>query len=151
MRSEWGRLDFEHLVRWPDDRIVGRIMLIEDFNTGPHLLDEAGSTFVADGYFDRLNPMGWVDAWRHFRADARKFGWFSSRGSDCRVDHLLCRRAHLESVRWPAFPEKLALGGRRGRLLDGATVDVRVIRGDTRSAGSRRGGRTGYPDSFREF
>jgi exonuclease III len=66
-----------------------RTMLIGDFNTGIHYLDEQGATFHHADKFEALQSQGWVDAWRCRNQAAREFSWFSERGNGFRIDHAL--------------------------------------------------------------
>jgi exodeoxyribonuclease-3 len=45
-------------------RLDEPFLFIGDWNTGAHLLDEAGKTFVCTEQFGRLSGMGWIDMWR---------------------------------------------------------------------------------------
>ena len=62
-------------------------LLIGDFNTGRHFLDERAKTFYCAEYFDRLEDLGWIDAWRSRNEEAREFSWFSNAGNGFRIDH----------------------------------------------------------------
>ena len=62
-------------------------ILIGDFNTGRHFLDERAKTFYCAEYFDRLQELGWVDAWRSRNQDVKEFSWFSNAGNGFRIDH----------------------------------------------------------------
>lgn len=64
-------------------------ILIGDFNTGLHRLDEQGATFTAAKEFADLQENGWIDIWRRQHGiDAREFSWFSPAGNGFRLDHV---------------------------------------------------------------
>jgi exonuclease III len=90
---------YEYLLKLPVSVTREQAILIGDFNTGRHLLDEAGSAFIGSEYFDRLESLGWIDAWRHFHPDGKEYSWFSAKGNGFRVDHIFCTQALLGSVR----------------------------------------------------
>jgi exonuclease III len=62
-------------------------LVIGDFNTGLHRIDEQGATFHCAAEFGRLGSAGWADAWRLIHKDAREFSWYSSAGNGFRLDH----------------------------------------------------------------
>jgi len=62
-------------------------ILIGDFNTGKHLIDEAGRTFVGSEYMERLENVGYVDAWRDVHPDTREFTWYSAAKNGFRLDY----------------------------------------------------------------
>jgi exonuclease III len=64
-------------------------LLLGDFNTGRHHVDEEGATFVAADRFEQLLGLGWVDAWRRAHPEAREYSWFSHAGRGFRIDHVL--------------------------------------------------------------
>jgi exodeoxyribonuclease III len=79
---------FEFLLSLPAVFIDERSMLVGDFNTGKHKLDETNSTFYVAEYMDKLEEAGWVDAWRGFHGQKREFSWFSNIGNGFRIDHV---------------------------------------------------------------
>lgn len=62
-------------------------LLIGDFNTGRHRMDEKGATFWCAKDFETLLLAGMIDGWRHFHGDATAATWFSSYGNGFRLDH----------------------------------------------------------------
>jgi exodeoxyribonuclease-3 len=90
-------------------------MLIGDFNTGAHRLDEIGKTFHCAEHFQRLSTIGWMDLWRHHNPGVTEYTWFSklrggALGNGFRVDHAFatpclvprvkgCRYSHAERER----------------------------------------------------
>lgn len=75
-----------------------RALLLGDFNTGKHRLDETGVTFFGPEYIDRLEALGYVDAWRAQHPDARDYTWFSARGNGFRVDHAFASRSLAPAI-----------------------------------------------------
>lgn len=77
---------FNYLLGEPfagDEAIV-----IGDFNTGRHRVDETGATFHCAEEFGRLPSAGLHDLWRHHAGeDARDYSWYSNRGNPFRIDH----------------------------------------------------------------
>ncbi|MCK6575632.1 hypothetical protein L6V77_31645 [Myxococcota bacterium] len=84
---------FEYLVGLDTTLLAPGSVLIGDFNTGKHGIDELGATFVLPEYLDALECRGWVDAWRHRNGDTRASSWFSSAGNGFRIDHAFVTSA----------------------------------------------------------
>ena len=61
----------------PTARTHERFLLVGDFNTGLHGIDEVGSTFRCAKDFARLSAIGWTDVWRSFHGQATEYTWFS--------------------------------------------------------------------------
>jgi len=78
-------------------------LLVGDWNTGVHRLDEPGKTFVCDGHFAKLSTVGWTDLWRHRHPGATEFTWYWTvrgvRGNGFRVDHAFATPNLLPRVR----------------------------------------------------
>lgn len=68
-------------------RVGEPCLVIGDFNTGKHRVDEDGATFFSADCIDALEGAGWVDPWRSRNLLAREFTWFSHAGNGFRLDH----------------------------------------------------------------
>ena len=90
---------FEHLLALPAEVLSRPALLLGDFNTGRHELDEAGATFIVPEYLAKLETRGWIDLWRHVHPQGREFSWFSPRGNGFRIDHALGTPAFQGLVR----------------------------------------------------
>ena len=66
------------------------VLVLGDFNTGLHYIDEAGKTFACADSFESLKDVGLVDSWRTRHPAAKEFSWFSSQGNGFRIDHAFC-------------------------------------------------------------
>lgn len=93
-------------------------VLIGDFNTGQHFVDEVGRTFYGAEYLDALRSAGFDDAWRTLHPEAREYTWFSQIGNGFRVDHCwlsqsakqrLIEARHLHDVRTARTSDHSAL------------------------------------------
>jgi exodeoxyribonuclease-3 len=84
---------FEYLVGLDTTVLAPGSVLIGDFNTGKHRVDELGATFVLSECLDALERRGWVDAWRLRNGDTRVSSWFSSAGNGFRIDHAFVTSA----------------------------------------------------------
>lgn len=96
-------------------------LLIGDFNTGRHYTDESGKTFYAADYFDRLEEIGWIDAWRSRNADASEYSWFSSAGNGFRIDHAFATSAlnsRIQSIRYDHTVREQGLSDHSAMILD---------------------------------
>ena len=68
-------------------RVLTPCILVGDFNTGKHYIDEIGATFYGTEYMTELESRGWIDAWRHLHVDEREFTWRSNAGGEFRLDY----------------------------------------------------------------
>lgn len=89
---------FEAMCKLDSSLLTEPSLLIGDFNTGQHYLDEKGATLIGAHYFDRLAELGWVDAWRTRYPQERQFSWFSHVGNGFRLDHALVSRSFDRAV-----------------------------------------------------
>ena len=62
-------------------------VIIGDFNTGKHMIDEQGKTFYCASEFEDLEANGLVDSWRTRNLDKTEYSWFSTAGNGFRIDH----------------------------------------------------------------
>jgi exodeoxyribonuclease-3 len=79
-------------------RVGEQCMVIGDFNTGKHRIDEDGATFFSADCIDALESDGWVDPWRARNPVAREFTWFSHTGNGFRLDHAYASPALVHRV-----------------------------------------------------
>lgn len=63
-------------------------LIIGDFNTGKHFLDESKKTFQCVEEFEQLERNYLIDSWRSRNPDTREFSWYSSAGNGFRIDHI---------------------------------------------------------------
>ncbi|MCC6659434.1 MAG: endonuclease/exonuclease/phosphatase family protein [Phycisphaerales bacterium] len=98
---------FRALVQAARERGGRPHVMIGDFNSGRHHLDEAGATFTLTAALGMIASLGYIDAWRHVNGQAREFTWYSHLGGGFRIDHALvsasagprvrdCRYSHPE-------------------------------------------------------
>ncbi|NDR56985.1 endonuclease/exonuclease/phosphatase family protein [Aliiruegeria sabulilitoris] len=84
---------FEFLLS-PQNGLGDNHLVIGDFNTGLHYLDEDGATFSCADQFKELTNSGFVDLWRKTNgAKTREFSWVSNRGGQYRIDHAFATKA----------------------------------------------------------
>lgn len=94
----------------------GPALFVGDTNSGRRTIDEEVATFNAreEGWIDALAACGWHDAFRHLRAGARVYTWYSPNGHNgFRLDQAFVNAALLAHLKDAAY----AWGGasRRGR------------------------------------
>ena len=96
-------------------RITEPVLLIGDFNTGKHRIDETGRTFHCADKFGQLEESGRTDAWRHFHGAETEYTWYSrfkggARGNGFRLDHAFVTPALLPRVSrcWYSHDEREA-------------------------------------------
>jgi exodeoxyribonuclease-3 len=70
-------------------------VVLGDFNTTRHFLDEVGALCATSVYMDVMERIGFSDVWRRRHPDRREYSWFSTRGNGFRIDHAF--RAALGS------------------------------------------------------
>jgi exodeoxyribonuclease-3 len=79
---------FEFLAKGNHKPTEARHLIVGDFNTGLHFLDEQGATFFCTAEFQALLNSGLVDSWRSRNPDNREFSWYSNHGNGFRIDHV---------------------------------------------------------------
>jgi exonuclease III len=107
---------------------LGPALLIGDTNSGRRGLDEEVPVFSAreEGWIDALAGCGWADAFRHLRAEARAYTWYSPNGRNgFRIDQAFVNGPLLERLKdathaWGGAASR----GRRDRLSDHAALIV---------------------------
>lgn len=97
-------------------------VLMGNFNTGKHLVDEEGETFEASGLFARLEASGWVDAWRALHPTGREYSWYGHGGNGYRIDHAFISRPSLSRLVRTEYIQSFRLEG----LSDHAGLLVEV-------------------------
>jgi exonuclease III len=94
----------------------GPALFVGDTNSGRRTIDEEVPAFNAreEGWIDALAGCGWHDAFRHLRAEARAYTWYSPNGRNgFRIDQAFVNGALLAQLEDAAY----VWGGasRRGR------------------------------------
>jgi exonuclease III len=107
---------------------LGPALFVGDTNSGRRGLDEQVPAFSVreEGWIDALASCGWRDAFRHLRAEARAYTWFSPNGRNgFRIDQAFVNAsllAHLADAvyLWGGAASRR----RRDRLSDHAALLV---------------------------
>lgn len=82
-------------------------IIIGDFNTGLHRIDESGKTYYCADQFAALSKSGLVDSWRTRHPEAREYSWYSSAGNGFRIDHAfssLAANARIQRIYYDHEP-----------------------------------------------
>jgi exonuclease III len=120
----------------------GPALLVGDTNCGRRTVDEEVPAFNAreEGWIDALAACGWHDAFRHLRADARVYTWYSPNGHHgFRIDQAFVNAALLAHLKdaahvWGGASRR----GRRDAMSDHAALLVDLA--DERIANSQISG-----------
>ena len=96
----------------------GACVLLGDFNTGRHRLDERGATFRQTANLGRLSALGYVDAWRASNPEGRDSSWVSRGGNGFRIDHAFVSGPLAARLRGAWYSHQ----GRRAGLSDHASL-----------------------------
>jgi exonuclease III len=102
---------WETLLQVAESRLHKPFLLVGDWNTGAHRVDEKGKTFVCAELL-KLSTLGWTDMWRYHNPGTTEWTWYSTlkvgaRGNGFRLDHCFatpslrprltsCRYSHAE-------------------------------------------------------
>jgi len=131
---KWGFLDAVLAVaaRWAG----GPAVLLGDTNSGRPGVDEQSSAFNAreGAWMEGLDRMGWRDAFRHLRGDARAYTWYSPEaGNGFRIDQAFVNPGllpRLTGVRhaWGRHAGGGSVDGGRGGLSDHAALLLDLAR-----------------------
>ena len=106
---------------------LGPALFLGDTNSGRRGLDEETPVFSAreEGWIDSLAGCGWLDAFRHLRAEARAYTWYSPNGQNgFRIDQAFVNAALLERLRDAAHVWAGTRRGRKGTPSDHAALLV---------------------------
>jgi len=105
----------------------GPALFVGDTNSGRRGLDEQVPAFNVreEGWVDALHGCGWLDAFRHLRAEARAYTWYSPNGRNgFRIDQAFVNAALLERLRDAAYVWAGTRRGRKGSPSDHAALLV---------------------------
>lgn len=103
---------WQALLRLARARAAGRHVLVGDFNTGRHRLDEAGSTFTCTPLLGKLATLGYADAYRALDPAGADRSWYSHTGQGFRLDHAYVSpalRPALRAAEYLQTPRKQGL------------------------------------------
>lgn len=78
--------------------LTRKCLVIGDFNTGKHFIDEVGKTFHCAKEFEHLEHNGFIDTWRSRNIETKEYTWFSNVGNGFRIDHAFATSALNEQV-----------------------------------------------------
>jgi len=110
---------------------LGPALFVGDTNSGRRGVDEETPVFSVreEGWIDALAGCGWVDAFRHLRADARAYTWYSPNGDNgFRIDQAFVNAALLARLRNTRYAwGGAARRGRRDLLSDHAALLVDLV------------------------
>jgi len=116
---------WDYLLSEASSRSEDQILLIGDFNTGKHHIDEAGATFIGPGNLSKLEALGFVDAWRSLHPSGREYTWFSQAGNGFRLDYAFLSRSLAPHLRATTHSE----AERKGGATDHAALIVDIDMG----------------------
>ena len=105
----------------------GPALLLGDTNSGRRGIDEESPAFSVreEGWIDGLAACGWLDAFRHLRADARAYTWYSPNGRNgFRIDQAFVNAPLLARLKEAAY----VWGGPwRGRRRDAVSDHAALL------------------------
>lgn len=110
------------LLEHARDRCAENHVILGDFNTGRHRLDESASTFTSTALLGRLATMGYADAYRVCHPDGRDWSWRSHTGRRFRLDHAYVSAPLAGRVRSVTYSH----AERRERLSDHAVLTLEL-------------------------
>ena len=67
----------EEFLPWVGTRLGSPTLVMGDWNSGRHHVDEVGDTLLASDEFASMASTGWTDAWRAIHSDGREYTWYS--------------------------------------------------------------------------
>lgn len=105
-------------------------LLVGDFNTGRHYVDEAAATFHCARQFELLSRGPYVDCWRSRNPDARQFSWFADSGRGFRIDHVFATTpidARVTSIRYDRTPLTQAITDHAALIVECASATSRDV------------------------
>ena len=89
---------FDFLLKEIQENGTENLIIAGDINTGKHLIDETGKTFIHAAYLDKFEENGLIDAWRKVHNDKKEYSWFSNVGNGFRIDHFFVDKNLSENI-----------------------------------------------------
>ena len=74
------------------------LIVLGDFNTGKHLIDEDKATFYCAEYMGKLEESSLLDMFRTLHPHAREFSWFSNSKNGFRIEHIFASESFRERL-----------------------------------------------------
>lgn len=74
------------------------LIVLGDFNTGKHFIDEYEASFYCAEYMDKLEESGLIDMYRALHPHAREFSWYSNSKNGFRIDHIFASEVFRERL-----------------------------------------------------
>ena len=105
----------------------GPALLVGDTNSGRRGFDEQVPAFNEreETWIDGLAACGWLDAFRHLRAEARAYTWYSPNGGNgFRIDQAFVNAPLLARLKAAAY---VWGGARRGARRDGLSDHAALL------------------------
>lgn len=87
-QQELKKIIFEFLLDQIHQNPNEKIIITGDLNTGRHYIDEKGASFKCAEYFDKLEDIGMIDAFRFLNGSIKEYSWYSNAGNGFRIDHF---------------------------------------------------------------
>ena len=72
------------------------MVVVGDFNTGKHFIDEKKKTFYCSEYMQKIESNGLKDVFRLIHPTKEEYSWYSNAGNGFRIDHTFVSKT-LES------------------------------------------------------
>lgn len=92
------RFVFDFLIHEGVPFLGNNGLIIGDFNTGKHYIDEPKTFFHCSEYMDKLEEASLIDSWRSRNDDVRQFSWYSNIGNGFRIDHVFSSKAFDDKI-----------------------------------------------------
>lgn len=115
---------WQYLIRLAAERASSQWLVLGDFNSGRHRLDEQGAKFRMTHLLGRFAAAGMRDAWRSLHPAAREYSWFSHRGRGYRIDSAWASVRLLDRVMSAEFSHQ----EREQGLSDHSALVVEIAR-----------------------
>ena len=96
-------------------------LVVGDFNTGLHGIDEAGETFYCADKMLALTNQGFIDCWRSRNPEERVFTWYTTGGNGFRIDHAFATAAvndRIKEIGYDHTPRETACTDHSALVID---------------------------------
>lgn len=113
---------FEFLLNQINENKTENIIIVGDFNTGKHFIDEKGKTFYCSEYLDKLEQSKMVDAWRLINGNKKEFSWYSNAGNGFRLDHFFIKSNLTNRIKNCEYIHKY----REGKISDHSMMRIEI-------------------------
>jgi exonuclease III len=107
----WRKNDWDSVLSKASSIGGAKHLVIGDFNTTRHRVDEVGTSVPGDQYIRDFEALGWTEAWRklNYRPESPQYTWQHHPGSQFRLDQAWVSPALLPHLKDAQYDHKVRM------------------------------------------